>query len=258
MSSGGSAPSVPQMSQEEKDLLAKQTQLLDQLNKVYGTSITNANEQQDILKRISGLYTLNSDGSLKLDDSAVQRQADIAKAQLDRYEKAIAGTLPVSEGTTQRKAQEFRLLQENAARRGIDIQGTSVDDATSNSTSGNELIGQFKRSYGLIEDAERRGELSGGTNSGLSILGASQSAGASNLLGAGNGLLGAYQSVSSPYANQRQLEYQGSLANYAYGQQRRGGIIGAGLSGAAIGGQLGGPWGAAGGGALGLLAGIGA
>lgn len=235
---GGSAPAAPQMSAEERELLKKQTELLTRLDTLYGESIGESKANSDILKRISGLYTVGSDGKLKLDEAAVGRQTDLAKMQLERYEKALAGKLPVSEGTLQRKSDDFKLLQENAARRGISITGDSLDNATSDSTAGAALLGQMKRSYGLLEDAERRGELAGATNPGISMLGASQASGGANLLGAGGGLLNSYSSVAQPYANQRMLEYQSAVNKFNYDQQGRAGMLGGlgQIGGALIGG----------------------
>lgn len=238
MGGRSSPPPPPQMSAEEKALLGKQTEILNQMQAILNSQIGASTEQQDLLKRISGLYDYvdTTDGKkLVLNQDAVDRQKEISKMQLDRYEKALAGTLPVSEGTMQRKKEEFALLRENAARRGINIEGTSLDDATSDSTAGAALLGQFKRSYGLIEDAERRGELAGGVNSGLSLMGASSAAGPAQFLGASNGLIGAAGAIAQPYANQRMLEYQAGINAANYRNQGRigagqiiGGVIGAG------------------------------
>ncbi|TXH42888.1 MAG: hypothetical protein E6Q97_35055 [Desulfurellales bacterium] len=244
MGKGGSAPAAPAMSKEEKALLQKQTELLARLD---AESTSNA----DLMKRVSGFYNVGADGKLTLNESMVGRQQDLVKAQLDRYEKALAGMLPVSEGTLQRKADEFKLLKENAARRGINIAGDTIDTATSDSTAGVGLLGQFKRSYGLIEDAERRGELAGSVNSGLGIL---SSAGGTN-----PGLVNAYGSVAAPYANQRMLEYQSAINNFNYKKQGQAGLLGG--AGAIVGGTIGaftgGPYGALAGanigGSLGML-----
>jgi hypothetical protein len=255
MAGGGSAPSAPQMSKEEKNLLQKQAAILDQLNAIYGSSITGAKENEDILKRISGLYTTNADGTLSLNEESVKKQQELAQIQLDRYERALRGDAPVSEGTRQRKADEFKLLKENAARRGINISGEDLDSATSDSTAGAALLGQFKRSYGLLEDSERRGELAGGVNSSLSLMGAAQGAGPAALLGVGGGLATSYGQAAAPYQNQRMLEYQAALGQYGYNQQGKAGVIGSGLAGAGIGASVGGVPGALIGGAGGLLAG---
>lgn len=244
MGKGGSAPAAPAMSKEEKALLQKQTELLARLD---AESTSNA----DLMKRVSGFYNVGADGKLTLNESMVGRQQDLVKAQLDRYEKALAGMLPVSEGTLQRKADEFKLLKENAARRGINIAGDTIDTATSDSTAGVGLLGQFKRSYGLIEDAERRGELAGSVNSGLGIL---SSAGGTN-----PGLVNAYGSLAAPYANQRMLEYESAVNNFNYKKQGQAGLLsGVGaIGGGVIGAFAGGPYGALAGanigGSLGML-----
>lgn len=247
MGSGGSAPSAPVMSQEEKDLYKKQADLLDQINRTYGTSIDTSTQNSDILKQISGLFRPGADGKLTLNQEALQKQTELNQLNMDRYERALKGTLPVSEGLTQQKADDFKLLKENAARRGISITGDTPETATSDSTSGAALLGQFNRTYGLRTDAERQAQLSGNTNSTISLLGASQDSGPASLLNVGGNLANSYANAASPYANQRMLDYQSAINQYNYkkqGQQGTGAAIGA-VGGGILGGIYGGPMGAA-------------
>lgn len=256
MGSGGNSPKAPEMSQEEKDLYKKQSALLDQINKTYGTSLDTASQNSDILKQASGLFKSNADGTLTLNQEAMAKQTELNQLNMDRYERALRGTLPVSEGLTQQKADDFKLLKENAARRGIGISGESPETATSDSTAGAALLGQFNKTYGLRTDAERQAQLSNNSNSTLSLLGASQDAGPASLLGVGGNLSNSYSNAAQPYANQRNLEYQAALGQYGYDQQSKGNVIGSGLAGAGTGAMVGGPWGAVIGGAVGVGAGL--
>lgn len=183
--------------------------------------------------------------------------------ELQRRERALNGTLPVSQGLIDRKAQDFTLLKEGAARRGIVIQGEDPSSATSQSTAGNELVGQFKRTYGLLEDAERRGELSSTSTPGIVQGGPGASTYGQTLnfatADSSSGLLPQYGQLSqlygqaaSPFQAQRFNEYQGLLNSYSQGlANKRGTLYGIG-TGATLGGQLGGGYGALVGGLLGL------
>lgn len=246
MGSGGSAPEAPQMSQEEKDLYKKQSDLLDQINKTYGTSIDTASQNSDILKQVSGLFTQNGDGKVEINHAALQKQTELNQLNMDRYERALKGTLPVSEGLTQQKADDFKLLKENAARRGINISGETPETATSDSTSGAALLGNFNKTYGLRVDAERNAQLSNNSNSTLSLLGASQDAGPASLLNSGMNLANSYSNAASPYKDQRMLQYQSDVNQYNYDQQGKAGTMGAigTIGGGVLGGMYGGPMGA--------------
>lgn len=247
MGSGGSSPKAPEMSQEEKALYTKQSALLDQINKAYGTSLDTSTQNADILKQVSGLFKQGANGEMALDQSALQKQTELNQLNMDRYERALRGTLPVSEGLTQQKADDFKLLKENAARRGIGISGESPETATSDSTAGAALLGQFNKTYGLRTDAERQAQLSSNSNSTLSLLGASQESGPASLLGVGGNLANSYSNAASPYANQRMLEYQSAVNQFNYDQQGKqgtGAAIGA-VGGGILGAYLGGPMGAA-------------
>lgn len=247
MAGGGSAPTAPAMSQEEKDLYAKQSALLDLVNKTYGTSLDTASQNADILKQASGLFKPGADGTLTLNQEALAKQRELTQLNMDRYERALKGTLPVSEGLTQQKADDFKLLKENAARRGINITGDSPETATSDSTSGAALLGNFNKTYGLRTDAERQAQLSNNSNTSISLLGASQDTGPSALLSTGGNLANSYANAAAPYQNQRMLEYQSAVNQFNYNQQGRQGTastIGS-IGGGIIGGIYGGPMGAA-------------
>ncbi len=223
------APPPPAPTAQELALMEKQGKAIDS----YITSIEEQktqNKELGLLTAVSsGLYDpIYRDGKLvdatlnqgRLTDlrSDIDRSRSIGLLEADRYEKALKGELPVSEGTMQRKANEFGLLKESAARRGINIYGNSPETATSDSTSGNELVGRFKSTYGLIEDAERRGELSIGDklNLGVPTLSIASSSGAygsgatASGYGQAAGLLGQAQ---QPYQYNRGLQYQTDYQN---------------------------------------------
>jgi hypothetical protein len=258
------APPPPQPSEEERALQVKQGKAID----AYLQSLDEQKSQNKSLGLLtqvsSGLYDPVYDSNGNLTDATLNQDAlnnlrsDIAQnrsiglLQADRLEKALKGELPISEGTMQRKAQDFKLLKEDAARRGIVIEGDSPETATSNSTSGNELVGNFNRTYGLLEDQERRGEIANvsGVNLGVPTLSLASSANAYGPGAVAPGYVqgaGLLQNAQIPYYNQRMTQYQTDLYNFGNAQNRKqaiGGAVGS-LAGAGIGAYFGGPTGAA-------------
>lgn len=188
------------------------------------------------------------------------KQQEILSLQQERYIKALKGELPVSQGLLDQKMDDFRLLKEGAARRGIQIEGDTPEEAVSSTTSGNELVGQFKRTYGLLQDAERRGEIMGGQptalpgySTGLNYAMSSTGSGPANLLPTYSNLTSMYGGAMAPYQQQRMLGYQGQVAGYNAGRQQQAGLTGLLGTGAGIAAMAGGPWGWGIAGGLGLL-----
>ena len=177
-----------------------------------------------------------------------------ALLEAKRYNQALKGEVPLSAASQQAKLKEFQLLKESAARSGNVIEGDSPETAIGKSTSGNEALGQFKQSWGLREDAERRGDLSFGAGQSLSRTGLYSSMGGQdfgqalsarslasspvypmggapgqmslgyatgqmgyspvNLLPGYGSLASGYGAAQQPYANQRQLQYGGVMQGY--------------------------------------------
>lgn len=241
MGSAPKAPPPPQPSAEERALMAKQGKALD----TYLSDLADQKKENrsiGLLTQVSsGLYDPVYDGSGNLIDATLNQGAvdnlrsDIARnrsiglLQADRMEKALKGELPVSEGLLQKRDSDFKLLKESAARRGINIVGNTIDEAFStpqDSTAGNESVGNFKRTYGLLEDAERRGEISSGmgVNLGLPTLSLASSSSAYGPgatapgFGQGAGLLG---QALQPYQFNRQLTSQSDLQNAVNRAQQR-------------------------------------
>lgn len=246
-------PPPPPPTAEETALMQKQTQAIDQYMKSIDAQNLDNAQAKRITEIASGLYdpvidangnltgtTLNQD-RLKTFQADSSTNQQIAQLSAERYMKALKGELPVSEGTTYRKGEDFRLLKENAARKGIQISGDTPEGATSNSTSGNELVKNFNTQYGLIQDSERQGAIGAGYispgSNQLNLVGASTTMGpGASAAGYGNavGLLGQAQ---IPYANQRGLQYQTSVQNTLNRAQTRSdyaGLLGRGAGYAAM------------------------
>lgn len=224
-------PPPPPPSQEELDLLKKQTQSLDFYLKDMEEQKT-ANKEQGLLQQVSsGLYdpviqdgrlidaTLNPDKLAKLQAQYAQ-STELQGIAMDRYQRALEGKLPVSEGTLQSKEHDFQLLKEQAGRKGIQIEGNSLEEAATlpqNSTAGNELVSRLHKTYALQEDTERRGELNSAIPGNPGAVPLSLTANATSAFGPGAGAagyipaIGAAGAIAQPYQQQRALTYQGEL-----------------------------------------------
>lgn len=182
-----------------------------------------------------------------------QQQLDISKQQLDLFEAAInrppteaellfdevllaqgeqalkglRGELPVSVGTQQAKEREFGLLRENLTRRGINVEGSTLEGATSDSTVGVQALGDLKDRFALIEDQERRGAI--GQGQSLFFQGQGQQfAQQSNLFGQQTGFLPNIPgiSVASPTLSSfdvgSTLNQVGGAGLFGFGQSQSG------------------------------------
>ena len=214
-------PPPPSIGPKEMALLDAQTSSLKSMQALLEEQQGQNREQQSIYKSLSGLYDANGNLDMaKLSDlqaktAKYQGQADeISGLQSERYLKALKGELPVSEGTLQRKEKDFQLLQESAARKGNMISGATPEGAYGNSSAAAANLGEFNRTYGLIQDAERRGELASG---GMGMAPASMSLGYSGGANAFSpqSLAPGYASLAGGYgqATQPFAEWRGQLNN---------------------------------------------
>jgi hypothetical protein len=165
------------------------------------------------------------------------RQLQLQSLEAKRYEKALRGKLPISEGTRQREADERKKLEESLSRR------LGADWATT--TSGIQTMNAFNERWGLIKDAERQGMLQFGGQQSLARQGAAEGAlsnewgrymdlqqldradfsdmfqavGQANQFGYAptlsgySSLIGSYSSAMQPYQAQRQAQFQADLYN---------------------------------------------
>lgn len=165
-------------------------------------------------------------------NSLLKNQNEVTNLQLDRQKKALAGDLPISEGTTQRKTQEWALFKEQMARAGNPVFGDSPEEAFSTSTAGTQALKAFNANWKLVEDSERRGEITTGASLLNQSIGLSsglrsdaiQTAGAIPDLGTGK-LIPGYVGALQPYQFQRQGQFSANAANATANAQREAGMM---------------------------------
>ena len=91
-----------------------------------------------------------------------QKQEDIALLQAENVEKALKGELPISPQTLAAEKDEFKKLKEQLARAGIDVQGDTLQEATSGSTAGIQALQSLKQRFDAIKFAEQQGAITQG------------------------------------------------------------------------------------------------
>ena len=167
----------------------------------------------------------------------ISEYLELSHLGAQRQKLALEGKLPVSEGTRLAKEQEYGLLQENLARRGNAAIGNTPGSSYSLSSAGNQALGQFNQRYGLIEDAERRGEIVQGAGRTGMDFGNNRSLQTSpyqqlGMLPQGNqnyaamypSLVGGYGQMMQPYMQNQSLQYGGLLQKYQQDMQNRQGM----------------------------------
>lgn len=293
---GGDTPDVPGLSAEERDLLQKQGVTLDQMNQILSGERSQIEQNRSLLQQFSGLY--NSDGSINdqavsslrgkimetqalqegisidalkylkgiFQPTAYQQQSNqVAQQELDRYQNALTGNIPLTAAQKQQEQKQFELLKEQAGQRGIKIDGNDIFSATSESTAGNQLLSNLRQDTNVqrqqLSESElsrgyaantgrlglglsQQGQLAGIAQSNITQPGSSQlnflqnsfSQTPASLLSGYSNLSSQYQSSLDPYQSQRYLGFQNSLAQYGAQQQMYSDLLGLGgkLGAAAI------------------------
>ena len=184
-------PQIPGLSAEERNLLQQQGLSLQQFNNILSNENANAQQNQQLLRGISGLY--NPDGSVNQQQLEGLRSRTLAQQQLqeqlgttglnylqglftpgelenqsgqagveevNQYLRALRGESgPLSEGLRQQEAQQFARLRESAAQRGIRITGDDLFTATADSTAGNQLLSQLRQNSQFNRETQRENAL---------------------------------------------------------------------------------------------------
>lgn len=315
----GSAPSAPTLPQypnltpEQQSILGQWQSSINQQGAINQGVAGQLQGNQAVLQQLSGL--INPDGSINQNALATLQQQSqqslqsqgqagnaalaylnnlygtggAVQAQTQAYQDALAGNVPANKQMEFQQTQSWNQLKEQAAQRGIQIQGDNWNSATSNSTAGQKLIQNFAQNAGIQNQNYQLGFLNtAGQNlaalSGVGAQTASTGMGLSqNPMATQTGLLG--QSISqgmgalTPYLQnyqtglsniyqpyymqqigpyqqqmaQAQANYQAQLQQYQANQGMLGGI--GSLAGMGIGALAGGPLGAMIGGQIGGMAG---
>lgn len=187
-----------------------------------------------------GLRRLSEEEYLETLTPTQQTAFSNLKLQQERQTKALKGELPITEGTLQRKQEEFERFREAMARKGTPISGDTLENATGTSTSAIQALKAFKERWQLVESAERQGELTTGQSAILQSMGVASDIGQrriSNLAQFPQRQTGTFQAFSQalqPYQYQRGLVTQADIASARSSATETAGLYGAIGTGAGI------------------------
>ena len=210
---GGSIPNVPdprylekipmpEMTQQEKQSLERMGINIDQLNKILSGEYGSLQQNQNILRSLSGIYDQNGNvnqgavNSLRQLVQSTQQQENqlnqnalnqlqgtlnptqletasdaVGMAEIQRLNDALSGNLSPSNAIMNQEKSEFARLKEAAGQRGIKIEGNDLYGATSQSTAGNQLLNDLRSNFSARRDTERQNIINQSTSSNLNRLG---------------------------------------------------------------------------------------
>jgi hypothetical protein len=232
-------------------------------------------EQQALLQQQQG-YLQQGQGAIAnyASNPYLQQSMQANQQALQNYQNALLGKIAPNQMLEQQKARDWQQTVEQAAQQGIRLSGNSPESAVSQSTAGNQIIQDFTKRYGALEQNYNLGQQQMGQQAQQAGLGQVNQQYQNTL--AGYGQLGNQaQQLYQPYQQQQlgpwQVQTQQALSNTdianqnamnAYQQQLQqlglnynsqlagyqnsmGMLSGAAqLGGMAIGGAIGGPMGA--------------
>lgn len=234
-----------------------------QIADLQGAQMATAQKANAALnKYLDSLDTEDYKAYQKAQQDLQAQQTQIALDQGERQKKALAGELPLSQGTIDRKAQDFQLLKENLARGGNAIIGDDPGSAYSLSSPGSQALKEFNSRYSAIEGQERQGALDTGTSSYLQAVGLTGNLGKSDLGTVGQlsnpggyaststslnpastpvannlNLVQGYSAALNPYLKQQEMQWQTGQNNAMIDSQNQAGWLN--LGGAVVGSAIG-------------------
>ena len=181
---------------------------------------------------LSGMGLVEEDGTLRYmtEDERIagmseleKSQYDIAKQQQERLAKAYAGELDISPALEESLQQQEQQMSEALSQR--------LGSNWMQTTSGQQAMSEFQKNAELLREEARRGAMStegGLLLSNLGYLGNTQGAQttyAAQYPTRTSGLFQGYGVLQSPYQQQRQMEYQASIANAQAKAQSQSGLM---------------------------------
>jgi len=220
---------TPKPSAEELALMATQNELLQ-------TQLDYTNQMMPVYAHQMH-YSVGADGEwIQMTDNEWynssmttdrQRQEwDIAGKQMKRYEQALAGEIPLTQQMKDQKQTEFRQLADASG-----ITGDTVENAQAEDTIGVQKLGEFQKRWGLVEEAQRYGELGTAGQAALqgsSLTGnlATQKVGTLSGIGQNyGGLANQFGNLLQPYQMYNQMDYQASAQNQSNQMQQQGSLL---------------------------------
>lgn len=95
----------------------------------------------------------------------------VSLQELQNYQNALSGQIAPNQMITQQKQKDWEALKQQAGQLGIQLSGNTPESAASQSTAGNQMIMDFNKRYGALEQNYNLGQQQLGAQINLSRLG---------------------------------------------------------------------------------------
>jgi hypothetical protein len=174
-------------------------------------------QQQQLLQQQQG-YLQGAQGA----QGAYQNNPYLQASQgadmqaLTNYQNALQGKIAPNQMISQQKQQDWAALKQQAGQLGIQLSGDTPERAASQSTAGNQMITDFNKRYGALEQNYNLGQQQMGFMAQGQALG-QQNTQFQNQMGGYQNLQGMNQGIFNPYQQQQMGQYgqqtQQALAN---------------------------------------------
>jgi len=164
------------------------------------------------LKEVDGkLVPMTEEEQLAAMNAAQRKQYDVSKLQLEQYEKALKGELPLSQAVENELARQRADLETYMSRK--------LGPNWRQSTPGIQALAEFDKKANALREEQMYGKQTGASAMSIAqqdyynqLLSRSASA-ASSPLGTYQGLMGSIGQALQPYQLQRQMQLQANMAN---------------------------------------------
>jgi len=160
-------------------------------------------EQQALLQQQQG-YLQQGQGAVSnyASNPYFQQSMEANQLALENYKNALQGKIAPNQALAQQKERDWQQTVEQAAQQGIRLSGKTPESAVSQSTAGNQIIQDFAKRYGALEQNYNLGQQQFGLNAQQQGLGQVNSQYQNTLAGYGQ-LAGQAQQLYQPYQQQQ-------------------------------------------------------
>lgn len=116
-------------------------------------------EQQSLLQQIQQ-YMTQSQGAINSygNNPYLQQSQQASQQALTNYQNSLTGNIPQNQAIAQQKERDWAQTKALASSKGIRLTGDSPEKAISSSTAGNQIIQDFNKRYGALEQNYQLGQ----------------------------------------------------------------------------------------------------
>lgn len=159
-------------------------------------------QQQSLLNSQQGNYSGAQGAVSGYGSNPYLQQSGQADTQaLTNYQNALQGKIAPNQMISQQKQQDWEALKQQAGQLGIQLSGNDPSSAASQSTAGNQMITDFNKRYGALEQNYNLGQQQMGMQAQAQGLGQVNQQ-YQNQLGGYNTLAGMNTNMQQPYQQQ--------------------------------------------------------